>query len=138
VRDRETFGCTEAVPGWAIERRCNVFPIKEVSGLDVAFGPSDITDMMPPYADIPNEFTRFTNPWHGLVADWFFQGLDKLELTPREGVDRTLAMKHIRSVMGSFAPKHEHKEAGVAFLLSEWFEKAEWQVKGTPEVKTAP
>jgi hypothetical protein len=29
---------------------------------------------------------------------------------------------HLKAIMGSFQPKHEHKTAGVAYLMSLWFE----------------
>ena len=28
----------------------------------------------------------------------------------------------IAAILASFEPKHEHKEAGAAYLLSQWFE----------------
>lgn len=46
-------------------------------------------------------------------------------LTARPGVDRDKALVAIKAALGSFEPKHEHKEAGCAFLLHEWFELAE-------------
>jgi hypothetical protein len=56
----------------------------------------------------------------------FFKGLsqeDINELIPKEGIDKIKALKAITSILRSFEPKHEHKEAGAAFLLSEWFEE---------------
>jgi hypothetical protein len=44
------------------------------------------------------------------------------------------AMRHVQYCMRSFEPKHEHKEAGCAYLLSLWFDDIEWTVK-TPEAK---
>jgi hypothetical protein len=40
-------------------------------------------------------------------------------------VDTNKALAHIQCIMMSFEPKHEHKTAGVAFLLDEWFSKYE-------------
>ena len=36
--------------------------------------------------------------------------------------DTNKAIRHLKAILVSYDPKHEHKEAGVAFLLSEWFE----------------
>jgi hypothetical protein len=64
--------------------------------------------------------------WRDLFTRWFFAGLPKdTEFTPKAGIDRTKAMRHISACMRSFEPKHEQKEAGVAYLLSLWFERIE-------------
>lgn len=52
---------------------------------------------------------------------------------PEAGVDRYKALRHIHYILGSWEPKHEHKEAGAAFLFNEWFEDAKWE----PEDKKA-
>jgi hypothetical protein len=44
---------------------------------------------------------------------------------PREGVDPEKAFRAIKATLGSFAPKHQHKEAAVAYMLSCWFAKVE-------------
>ena len=41
----------------------------------------------------------------------------------KDGVDNKKAMAAISAILRSFDPKHEHKEAGVAYLFSEWFEE---------------
>lgn len=99
-----------------------MFPIKEVTGLDVAFG-GNIELLMPRYEDIPKEFKRCSgNVWVDLVNRWFFSGLKNTEFIPKNTVDKSKALAHIRAIMVSFAPAHEHKAAGCAFLLAEWFE----------------
>lgn len=98
-----------------------MFPIKEIDPITAAFGATNIADLMPKYADIPAEFKHQTNRWNRVFNDWFFSGASNLKVTPKEGVDKTRAMAHIKAVMRSFEPKHEHKEAGVAFLLDQWF-----------------
>lgn len=103
-------------------------PIAEVSDLDLAF-PADVTLLMPRYDDIPEEFRNGSSKWNRLFADWFFSGLEKLDASPKDGVDVKKALRHIRAIMGSFQPSHEHKEAAVAFLLSEWLEDANWTAK---------
>jgi hypothetical protein len=55
---------------------------------------------------------------------WFFSGLPKgTVFVPHEGIDPAKAMRHLRAILGSFEPKHEHKEAGVAYLMSQWFKE---------------
>lgn len=102
-----------------------MFPIAEVTAVQASF-PTDVSMLMPKYQDIPEEFRDRHTKWNKLFADFFYFGLEKLELTPKEGVDRDKAMLHIQTVMGSWEPKHEHKEAAVAYLFSEWFTEAVW------------
>ena len=106
-----------------------VFPVAEISDVDAAF-PTDVSRLMPPYAAIPREFRHgTTNKWNRLFNDMFFSGLTKLELKPKQGIDKDRAWRHIRTICGSWDPKHEHKEAAVAYLLSQWFEDATWETK---------
>lgn len=96
-----------------------------VSELDVAFG-GDIKKLLPPMKEIPKEFTQFSNPWVACISTWFFSGLNHPKFTMKLGVDQRAALSHIKAVLGSFDPPHEHKEAGCAYLASLWFEKIEW------------
>jgi hypothetical protein len=107
-----------------------MYPIKKVSSLDMAFGCKAL-EMMPAMKEIPKEFKEFKDfnqsKWNKLFNDWFFGGLASLKITPKKGVDKNKALAHIKTIMGSFDPSHEHKEAGVAYLMSEWFEDATWE-----------
>lgn len=105
-----------------------MFEIKEVSDLDIAFG-GRTRELLPPYEEIPEEFKRMSsrNKWVSMVEDWFYYGLKNLQLKPKEGVDINKAMKHIKAIMGSFEPKHEHKMAGCAYLLSLWFDDVSYE-----------
>lgn len=105
-----------------------MWPIKDLSAVDRAF-PTSIRGMMPEYKDIPREFTNGGTKWNELVSAMFFLGLKKLELKPRPGVDKDKAMRHIKYILGSWEPKHEHKEAGAAFLFNEWFEDVTFEPK---------
>jgi len=64
-----------------------------------------------------------------LFGDWFYSGLETLELKPKEGIDQQTALRHIRTVMGSFQPSHEDKTASCAWMFEHWFESAEWKAK---------
>lgn len=78
---------------------------------------------LPSMDQIPKEFQNHNNKWVHLVSTWFFMGLPKgTEFIPKEGVDTNAALRAIKVVIASFAPSHEHKEAGAAYLLSEWFQ----------------
>lgn len=91
---------------------------KEVSALDMAF-PTSVKGYLPVYKDVPDEIRR--GPYADFISKWFFVGEDLSCLVARDGVDRDKALRHIQYCMGSWEPKHEHKEAGCAMLLHEWF-----------------
>jgi hypothetical protein len=91
----------------------------KVSGLDLAFG-GKVNELMPPYSEIPDEFKRSSGVWPNWQSDWFYSGLKRYP-EPKEGINVHEAMRHLGAIQGSFAPKHEHKQAGVAYLASLWF-----------------
>lgn len=98
------------------------WPIPDLTSVDMAFGN---IKHLPPCNDIPDRFRWGFDPYTRFVRDWFFSGRtedDMRRLTARSGVDRERALVAIKAILMSFAPKHEHKEAGCAFLLYEWFE----------------
>lgn len=91
----------------------------KVGDVDVAF-PASVKHLMPSMEEIPKEFQRGRTYWSTLTSEWFFRGLKSLP-TSKEGVDRNQALRHLKCIMGSFEPRHEHKEAAVAYLMSLWF-----------------
>lgn len=111
-----------------------MFPIKEVSDVMLAFPAGVVREgYLPAWDDIPKEFKdRGNNKWRDLFSKLFLtggqSGMD-LYLQAKSDADIGKAWRHINACMGSFEPKHEHKEAGVAFLFSEWFEDYEWKPK---------
>lgn len=92
-----------------------------VTPLDLAFG-GDIRKLMPAYRDLPEAFRRERDDFSPIVNKWFFSGLDTNALKAKDGIDKTAAFQHCRAIMCSFEPSHEHKIAGVAWLMSKWFE----------------
>lgn len=97
-------------------------PIPDVTRLGLAFGK---IDHMPRYDAVPDNFKRMNDPYASFISSWFFSGISQPELArlrPREGVNQSKALAAIGTIMRSFEPKHEHKEAGCAFLLHAWFE----------------
>ena len=104
-----------------------MFEIKEVSDMDMVMG-GKIEELLPPMQDIPDEFGICKkNKWSEFISDWVFRGIKELRLAPKDGVDPEKAIRHIRAIMSSFEPKHEHKEAGCAYLMSIWFDDLQYQ-----------
>ena len=103
-------------------------PIK-VTGVQMAFG-GDAMKLLPPYKEIPKEFTNSNtrNKWNKFSSDWFFNGLKNLKVTPKDGINPEEAIRHLSTILRSFEPKHEHKEAGVAYLASQWFDDVQYEV----------
>ena len=104
-----------------------------ISDLEIVF-PATISHLLPKWEDIPKEFwdRNDKGKWSKVVSDWFFRGLVDAKWKPKEGIDTNLALRHLQAIMGSFQPKHEHKEAGVAYLMSQWFDDVEY-TPGEPE-----
>lgn len=105
-----------------------MLPIPAMDALDITFGS---IKHMPKMADIPPTFTEDRNEYVRAISSWFFKGgkrdgrsivIDGKTFTAKEGVDATKALSAIKAVLASFEPKHEHKEAACAYMLSEWFE----------------
>jgi len=87
------------------------------------FGPENINDYLPSMDEIPDEFKRYNGTkWHTVVSDWFFHGLKNAQWEPKDGINANEAVGHVATCMCSWEPKHEHKEAGCAYLLSLWFD----------------
>lgn len=96
-----------------------------LDNLRIAF-PGTVADLMPAYADIPEDFRLNrgdARAWIKFQQDWFFHGLPSgTKFLPRDGIDLAEALRHLKAIQRSWEPKHEHKEAAVAYLASLWFE----------------
>jgi hypothetical protein len=99
-----------------------------VSDIDMAF-PANVSKLLPAMKDIPDEFKRSGNKWCRVVSHWFFCGLPNAKWQPKAGINQNTALRHVQTCLGSFAPQHEHKEAGCAYLLSLWFEDVTYDDK---------
>ena len=93
--------------------------IPEISDAELAFGS---IRALPAWTDIPDEFKRRGSVEVELFNTLFFGSDKPFQIAPREGVDQDKAVRAVRACMASWEPKHEHKEAGVAYLLNQWFE----------------
>ena len=99
-------------------------PCEEIPMADYVFPASVIGKYLPHETDIPKEFWNHRGIWSDLMNMWFFKGLDE-DFKPlmKEGIDEKKAIIHLSTCMRSFEPKHEHKEAGVSYLMSLWFDE---------------
>ena len=97
-----------------------------VNDAEVVYG-GDINKLIPEYKDIPKEFKSISNKWAKVFNDWFFCGLKDVEWKPKQDINVDDALRHIEAVMRSWACKQEHKEAGCAYLMSEFFEDVKYR-----------
>lgn len=106
---------TETVTDWSKPQ--------PVSRIDAAFG-GDMRRLLPKEDDIPKDFRRHEGTkWNKIQARWFFFGLPKeTKFVPKEGIETAVALNHLGTIQRSFEPRHQHKEAAVAWLMSLWFE----------------
>lgn len=101
-----------------------MYPVPEFSDVDAIF-PTDTC--LPPWETLDEEYQRNSHPCCKIASTLFFNGgrLEDFGLTPKAGVDKGKAIRALGVCLGSFEPKHEHKIAGVGFLLNEWFDREE-------------
>lgn len=92
-----------------------------VTDLDLIF-PGGVKHLMPPDIAEIRRVRSLDRTWKKFVDTWFFQGVDAKPLVPKPGIDKALALRHLRCIIGSFEPKHEDKVASIIYLLDEWFE----------------
>lgn len=92
---------------------------EELTKLDEAF-PANALEYMPKYEEIPKYEGR--SALENLASRWCGLGLHDVQFVAKEGVPGAAAFRQINCIMRSFAPKHEHKIAAVAYLIHEWFD----------------
>ena len=93
----------------------------DVDDITAAFPASVVGTLLPPMSEIPEDFRKHRNGWCTIAMKLFFSG-GKLPQV-KEGIDAGKAKRHLMAVLGSFEPKHEHKEAGAGWLMSMWYEQ---------------
>lgn len=81
-----------------------------------------VKHLMPKYEDIPEEFRCGANKWVHVFSDFFYVGAKNINWKAKDGINRDKAIRHVRTIMGSCEPKHEHKAAACAYLMSLWFD----------------
>lgn len=108
-----------------------------VSDMDYAFGSKEnMRTLLPSMAEIPEEFKaprghgEVAQKWIQVVDDWFFKGVKIESVVMKNGIDRRVATRHLGCILHSYEPRHEHKVAGVAYLMSLWFEELKYTSEG--------
>lgn len=105
----------------------------DMSLMDSAFGKMGL--LLPRWEEIPEEFKSFggtgtvAKKWIKVVDDVFFRGIKIVEAIPKNGIDKKVAIRHLTSILHSWEPKHEHKTAGVAYLMSLWFDEFKYELE---------
>lgn len=93
--------------------------------MDIGFGPKEgIGNYIPTWEEIPQEFKDErveVKKWIQLVNDIFFSGIKNEVLTPKEGIEKSTALGHMKMLLHSYDLSHEHKTVGVTYLMSLWF-----------------
>ena len=99
---------------------------KPVTDEEVMFG-GRLETLLPPYEALPVEFRDEQDAYSAVVWQWYFRGIRTDYLRPRRGIDGKAAWRQLRAVMACWdparpQPTHAHKTAGIAYLMSLWFE----------------
>lgn len=96
-----------------------------VTDVTLAF-PASVTVLMVKYEDIPEEFRdrNSNNKWIQFQKDWFYKGIKASGIKAKKDIDLDMALRQLQAIQSSFEPKHEHKEACVAYFASLWFEES--------------
>lgn len=90
--------------------------VNATTQVQVAWG---TTDLLPPLEEIPQEFHSSANIHHQIVAAIFYGSpLPDGDVTVRDGFAQDRMVDCVRAHLKSWGPKHEHKMAGVAYMLS--------------------
>lgn len=99
---------------------------QDVDDVLLAF-PAQVEHLMPPRDECEAALAALPRrgmPWRRFQSDWLARGLPpSVRVRARPGVDLNTAFRHLAAIQGSYQPKHEHKEAAVAYLASLWFEE---------------
>lgn len=95
-------------------------PNENITNADIAFGPMNLGEFLPNWKSIPDDFKNDKNHFVKFVSNWFYNGVKEYPVS-KDGINFKLATAHIRVILSSFEPKHEHKIAGAAYLASLWF-----------------
>lgn len=103
-----------------------------LTAVEVAFPATVVGRLLPLWDDIPQEFKNDKLDWCGFVNRWFACGCFFVPKV-KKGFDNNEVWKHLKACMCSFEPSHEHKVAGVAYLMSLWLEPLpeNWRERAT-------
>ena len=93
---------------------------KTVPDVQFAFPAYIIGTLIPEWDDLPDEFRNRTSGYEELAGHACFNSVEIQPKVLRDGVDAKLANRQLNAIVRSLQPKHEHKEAAIAYLLSLW------------------
>lgn len=90
-----------------------------VTDVELAF-PARVSHLMPDMEEIP----KGLGPWTTFFARVFTKGFGGVSFVLHDGIDGDMAYRHLAALLGSYEPKHEHKQAAFSHLCSVWFKGA--------------
>lgn len=89
--------------------------INSISDVEVAFS---TMRLLPPMEAIPAEFNN-GNAYTELASAIFYgKKLPDGEITMKPGFEPKMLNRAVRAHLASFGPKHEHKIAGVGYMIA--------------------
>ena len=91
--------------------------VASITDLEIAFG----TTRLPPEVEaIPAEFKSQCGNIYTRITDSIFMGTDmpQGEIVMKDGFDPETVNRCVRAHICSWSPKHEHKIAGVGYMIS--------------------
>lgn len=95
-----------------------MMPVPLVSPHDVNFGRGDY---LPERPAIPADFFCVENPYNKLLRRWFGGGIRMSEIMPRMGINQCDGILAIKALLNYNHAPREHRIAGGAYLMSQWF-----------------
>lgn len=95
----------------------------DVDDFTVVFPANVIGTLIPQRDELPEEFRKHwtSNEWCKHASRLFFKGGEIGKF--KKGIDAEKASRHLRAVLGSFEPQHEHKIGAAGFLMSLWLKE---------------
>lgn len=90
--------------------------LASISDAEMAFSTERL---LPPWEDIPEEFRRGNLYTKLAEAIFYGRALPDCEIEMKEGFEPQELNRAVRAHLQSFGPKHEHKIAGVGFMIAQ-------------------
>ncbi|NBK98199.1 MAG: hypothetical protein EOM50_09285 [Erysipelotrichia bacterium] len=91
--------------------------LEKISDVDVSFG---TTMLLPKEKDIPEDFKDYgKNEIYFKIVNSLFYGFTPpdADIEFKDGFDPNKVLRVVRAHLASWEPKHQHKTAGVAYML---------------------
>ena len=95
------------------------YKFPDITDVDLAFSTSDTEESLLKEAE-ERGYLHGNKPANKIFATWFFNGVKSVK--PKNVENSEKGFKYCLSLMKSFAPKHEHKEAVCAMLIDEFID----------------